>query len=971
MAVCKESGSRALCTGVQMGIAGFTIFEGDSGEHGMELEETLDENGEILMDSDDERMDIEMQMARETHFHDIPEVIISNIFSAIKDTRSRNRMALVCRKWREMERSTRLSFCIRGNICNLYLIPKCFQSVTNLDLSLCSPWGYPPLDPTPPGQIIGHLLKQAFPMVNNITIYVRNARNIDMLVRLWPGLEYVKLVRWHQRALDPEDAMGLGMELLFLMQNCRMLKSLDLSEFYCWTEDIPPALQAEPHVSANLRSLNLLKLSTEGFKAQELIVISSACRNIEELYAICVFDPRYMDVVGDDALATLAKNCVKIRILHLVDATAFGALRGNPEEGFSSEEARITRQGLEEMFRSLPLLEDFVLDISQNVRDSGPVLELLGSQCKKIRSLKLGQFHGICKGPQPDGVALCSNLEELCIKNCADLCDMGLATIATGCRRLVKLELQGCKEITETGLNFCVSKLKKTLIDVRVSCCKYLDAAATVRALEPVRECIRKLHIDCVWHKSILEQEIATPSSAQRSNSIGPCTSFRREMISYGVAKDRLVPIGSYNEKRWEETQNCAGEPFLELRPPRFFPDLNHSDYGCDASSSNLPITSFGLDLNLSASSYTEHSEMHSYISGEEGCLPWTRSSGGHKDTNTVGGSQGFERYASSDEMKCGSMDIKSKALQIEQNTSFDSDFVSDSSSVGFMDFLGVNEKHQGVRCEAGGNDCLEVMGKQSQVWGAAGESSKRTSLANSEGETLYKKKCIYNLRDSKHHGKISERNRLGDPLGHFFAKTWNNLNYLSLWIPVGELLTPLAAVGLKSCPVLEEIKIRVEGDCRHCPKPKGFACGLNSLVHYPSLSKLQLDCGEAVGYALSAPGGHMDLSLWERWYLKGVEELHLSELDYWPPQDKDMNRRGLSLPAAGLLSECATLRKLFIHGTAHEHFMMMLIRRQNLRDVQLREDYYPAPEDDTSTEMRTDSCKRFEEALAKCGFAD
>lgn len=32
---------------------------------------------------------------------------------------------------------------------------------------------------------------------------------------------------------------------------------------------------------------------------------------------------------------------------------------------------------------------------------------------------------------------------------------------------------------------------------------------------------------------------------------------------------------------------------------------------------------------------------------------------------------------------------------------------------------------------------------------------------------------------------------------------------------------------------------------------------------------------------------------------------------------------------------------------------------------MQLREDYYPVHEDDTSTEMRTDSCRRFEEALA------
>nr|GEU90494.1 F-box protein MAX2 [Tanacetum cinerariifolium] len=66
----------------------------------------------------------------------------------------------------------------------------------------------------------------------------------------------------------------------------------------------------------------------------------------------------------------------------------------------------------------------------------------------------------------------------------------------------------------------------------------------------------------------------------------------------------------------------------------------------------------------------------------------------------------------------------------------------------------------------------------------------------------------------------------------------------------------------------------------------------------------------------------------------------------------------------ARLLQECHMLRKLFIHGMAHEHFLMFLLRIPNLRDVYLREDYYPAPENDMSTEMRADSCSRFEDAL-------
>ncbi|CAA2983676.1 Hypothetical predicted protein [Olea europaea subsp. europaea] len=85
--------------------------------------------------------------------------------------------------------------------------------------------------------------------------------------------------------------------------------------------------------------------------------------------------------------------------------------------------------------------------------------------------------------------------------------------------------------------------------------------------------------------------------------------------------------------------------------------------------------------------------------------------------------------------------------------------------------------------------------------------------------------------------------------------------------------------------------------------------------------------------------------------FVLGIRDLSLTELNYWPPHDRDINQRRLSLPAAILLQECFTLRKLFIHGMAREHFMMsdlgsfLLPRIPGLRDVQLREDYYPAPE--------------------------
>ncbi|EEF27969.1 ubiquitin-protein ligase, putative [Ricinus communis] len=153
----------------------------------------------------------------------------------------------------------------------------------------------------------------------------------------------------------------------------------------------------------------------------------------------------------------------------------------------------------------------------------------------------------------------------------------------------------------------------------------------------------------------------------------------------------------------------------------------------------------------------------------------------------------------------------------------------------------------------------------------------------------------------------------------------------------IGELLIPLALPGLENCPGLEEIKIKVEGDCRYLSKPSTDSFGLSSLACYPRLSKMSLDCGAAIGFALTAPLGLGDLSPWERFYLKGIGSLNLTEVDNWPPQDTDVNQRSLTLPAAGLLAQCRSLRKLFIHGTANEHFMMFLLKVPTLRDVQLR----------------------------------
>ncbi|KAK8612711.1 hypothetical protein V6N13_092822 [Hibiscus sabdariffa] len=665
------------------------------------------------------------------HFHDIPDVVLATIFSLVANTRTRNAMSLVCLKWHLLERSTRKYLTLRGNVRDLFLLPTCFRAVTDLDLSLLSPWGHPLLDSSPNPFLLAQLLRHAFPSVVSLIVYIRNPSTLHLLAPQWPDLRHIKLIRWHQRL----RTLPLGTEFSTLFEHCRMLSSLDVSHFHCWTEDLPPAIEAYPTLAASLSQLNILKHSSaEGFKSHELLAITASCPNLRELLATCIFDHRFVGFVGDQTLLALASNCPGLSLLHLVDATSLSNVRPDlNDDGYASEDASINHAILGDVFAGLPLLEVLVLDVCHNVRDAWPALELLNSRCPRLKSIKLGQFHGICRDrdSRPDGIALCQGLESLSIKNSADLTDTSLEAISLGCPRLSKFEVLGCKKITAKGIWKLTHVLRNTLVDVKISFCKNLNSVSSLQAMEPIRDRIERLHIDCVW-------------------------------------------------------------------------------------------------------------------------------------------------------------------------------------------------------------DSVD-------------NSENQTGSSSSTEETRLKKK--------------SKSNDVGND-NSFSSRTWSKLHHLSLWIAVGELLTPLSTAGLDDCPSLEEIEIKIEGDCRDQRRPCMDTLGLRFLACYPSLSRMLLDCSGVIGYALTAPPGYADLSLWERFFLNGIDNLNLNELNYWPAQDMDMNQRSLFLPAAALLAQCGSLRKLFIHGTANEHFMMFLLRIPTLRDVQLREDYYPAPENDTSTEMRVESCRRFEDAL-------
>ncbi|KAL6333840.1 hypothetical protein AAG906_029027 [Vitis piasezkii] len=227
------------------------------------------------------------------HVHDLPDMILSNIFSLV------------------VERVKRTSLTLRCNIRNIY------QLASKLSLSLTS--------------------------------------------LFWPliGLIFIELCS----SAGTSGCLPFGSDVLPLLEHCHSLSFLHLSNFYSWTEYIPPALEAHPCLEASLSRHDILTVSsTEGFKSDhELRAITAACPKLHE---------------------------------------------ADPDENVYAPGEAI-------------------------VSHTTTTLEGLSSKCTLLKFLKLGQFHGICKGidSQPDGIVLCRRLESLSIKNCPHLTDYGLVAM--------------------------------------------------------------------------------------------------------------------------------------------------------------------------------------------------------------------------------------------------------------------------------------------------------------------------------------------------------------------------------------------------------------------------------------------------------------------------------------------------------------------------------------------------------------
>ncbi|KAJ4789035.1 F-box protein MAX2 [Rhynchospora pubera] len=431
------------------------------------------------------------------HFHDLPELVIEQIFSLIAPTRTRNIASQVCWLWKTLERKTRSSLSLRCtevfNNTHSIRFPY-FPSVSSLDLSNLSPYGRVSFqDPL----LAGPILSRHLPSVISLTLYAHDP--IAQFLSHWPNLKRIKLLRFRIPPSEPNTIVEFYLGPLF--QNCTKIEEIDLSDFCCWTEDVIEAIKSNKPVAERLTSLNLmLGNASGGFQASDIDSITEVCQNLRQLIVPCVFNPRYPDfAINNETLVNLAANCPHLQTLHLVDNKP---VNNHPNANYSMESnpSVITAANLEALLCSLPLLTDFSLNLSNpNLNVS---LETLGyPRTSRIKNLKLGNFEGIWKGQRSnlDGIALCDGLEILSLKNCVYMSDENLVAIACGCARLTKIELNRCLSITELGIQTLAFKLRKTLKDFSLSYGTRISSRALVKALKPLQGQLQRLHMHCEW----------------------------------------------------------------------------------------------------------------------------------------------------------------------------------------------------------------------------------------------------------------------------------------------------------------------------------------------------------------------------------------------------------------------------------------------------------------------------------------
>ncbi|KAL5983722.1 hypothetical protein ACLOJK_017813 [Asimina triloba] len=217
------------------------------------------------------------------------------------------------------------------------------------------------------------------------------------------------------------------------LKDARSLKSIKLDGF----QVSKSVLQIIGHNCKNLVEVGLSKCS--GVTDEGITELVSGLTNLRILDLTCCH------LLANDALSAVADSCKNLTCLKLESCTL------------------ITEKGLDKVGSGCPFLQE--LDLTDcGIDDSG-----LKSVCRfsKLVDLKLGLCPNISDKGLFDIGSSCKELKDLDLYRCVGIGDDGLGAIASGCKKLRRLNLCYCLQITDKGLKYLSSLQELADLELR------------------------------------------------------------------------------------------------------------------------------------------------------------------------------------------------------------------------------------------------------------------------------------------------------------------------------------------------------------------------------------------------------------------------------------------------------------------------------------------------------------------------
>lgn len=385
----------------------------------------------------------------------------------------RNTCSLVCKRWSQIDSSSRQRLVLAAN-CELtpflpailsrfdavsvlslkcsrkhlsiddnafYLIARSLVSVKKLKLKGCVEITDDGLDAA------SHLLRRSLRKLscNSCSFTCSGVRSMLSRCRLLEDLTLKRLKNLkHQLLLDADDGDGGGgggdgplerLQRLCLkdLHNASLLAPLISSSKSLKTLIVCRSAGGWDPVFGGLRSSSVAEIQLENLQLSDagLFAISSACLDLEVLYI------SRASHCTDAGFAAIAASCRKLRKLHIDTCAKFGGYYGGVgDDGVVSIAARCSQ-----------LQEVVLMGVALTVIS----LHALASNCPSLERMALCNIDSVGDPELGFVAAKFYALRKLCIKNCP-VSDAGIEAIAAGCPNLVKLKVKRCKEVTQANV---------------------------------------------------------------------------------------------------------------------------------------------------------------------------------------------------------------------------------------------------------------------------------------------------------------------------------------------------------------------------------------------------------------------------------------------------------------------------------------------------------------------------------------